>query len=425
MSWIASGWIGTMGLAFIAGCSSTGSNAAKSNDAGTTTPLVHIDRSHLADVGTANPLDYSDPNLWVCRPGIDPNPCYGAHGELDATELLPDGTTQLVRHQRADKPKFDCFYVYPTVYLSGSGNETNLSDITYVLDALMAQGARMSELCEVYAPLYRQVVITPTTASTTLADASSTASNADAGGAGLLSGPAASIALGDVRGAFQYYLDHFNNGRKFVLMGHSQGSGMLIGMMQKDVDPVSDVRARMMSALLIGGGATIAQSQDVNGTFKNIPTCNAPGDTGCMVAYSSFDSANPPGANALFGRAPSGFEVACTDPATLAGNSGPFAESYFPTHIANPLLAATNPHMPDPGTAFLLYKGVFTGKCTYDGVFSYLSVTLDEPANDPRGVPPYHTAAEALGFGLHVVDWAMPMRDLIETVSKQATASGL
>ena len=51
--------------------------------------------------------------------------------------------------------------MYPTVYLSGNGNQTNLSDDSYVLDALMAQGARMSELCEVYAPLYRQVMLTP------------------------------------------------------------------------------------------------------------------------------------------------------------------------------------------------------------------------------------------------------------------------
>src|SRR5690349_12227535 len=50
--------------------------------------------------------------------------------------------------------------------------------------------------------------------------------------AGLLSGPEAALALGDVRNAFAYYLDHLSHGRKFVLMGHSLGSGMLIGLMQ-------------------------------------------------------------------------------------------------------------------------------------------------------------------------------------------------
>ncbi|HLK38827.1 MAG TPA: hypothetical protein VKU41_18830 [Polyangiaceae bacterium] len=88
----------------------------------------------------------------MCRPGIDPNPCYGARGELDATEVLDDGGLQLVRHHHAADPKVDCFYVYPTVYLVGDGgNVANLSDIGNVLDALMAQGARMSRICEVYA----------------------------------------------------------------------------------------------------------------------------------------------------------------------------------------------------------------------------------------------------------------------------------
>ena len=147
-------------LAGLAGCSSSGGGAqyaTVSTDASVDAGLFHIDRSGLTNVGTTSPLDYSNPNLWVCRPGIDSNPCYGEHGELDTTELLPDGGRQVLKHQRATSPKFDCFYVYPTVYLTGSGNQTNLSDDSYVLDALMAQGARMSELCEVYAPLYRQV----------------------------------------------------------------------------------------------------------------------------------------------------------------------------------------------------------------------------------------------------------------------------
>jgi hypothetical protein len=383
--------------------------------------LFHIDRSKNSDVGTQNPLDYSDPNLWVCRPGIDVNPCYGDHGELDATELLPDGTTQIVKHTRARNPKFDCFYVYPTVYLQGSGNRTDLNDITYVLDALMAQGARLSEICEVYAPLYRQVVIEPNVATSSLRDAGSRPmQNASAG---LLSGPAADLAVGDVRNAFAYYLEHLSKGRKFVLMGHSQGSGMLIGMMQKDIDTKPDVRARMLSALLLGGGETVAAGNKVGGSFQNIPTCNQPGDTSCVVGYSSFDSQMPPDASALFGRAPAGLQVACTDPGLLNGNPGPYEGSFFPTHLANPLLQPSNPHMPDPGTAFLLYRDVFQGKCVNQNGNSYLNITLLEKPDDPRGVPPYHSSVEALGFGLHLVDWALPMQDIIEAVGKQAAAA--
>jgi hypothetical protein len=404
-------------LAGALGCANEGSQTAE--------PPFHIDRSGLANVGTTTPLDYSNPNLWVCKPGIDANPCYGDHGELDSTELLPDGTRMLVRHVRALEPKFDCFYVYPTVYLSGMGNQTNLSDISYVLDALMAQGARLSELCEVYAPLYRQVILTPGAATDGLKDASTAAPMpASSGGAGLLSGSNAALALGDVRNAFKYYLDHFNNGRKFVLMGHSQGSGMLIGMMQQDVDPMPDVRVKMISALLIGGGATVAANSTIGGTFKNIPACSRPGETGCMVAYSIYDSASPPGDNALFGRAPAGQEAACNNPSLLAGNSAAYKASYFPVHLANMLLAPSNPVMDDPGTAFRIYRGVFQGQCKKNGPFSYLESTLVEAMGDPRGVPPYLSAgATSLGFGLHLVDWALPMRDLIDDVTQQAAVA--
>jgi hypothetical protein len=457
----------TAALVALAGCNSDSSNRSSANgpndgsagadgattDAGVATDadaggVFHIDRGNLTDAGTSNPLDYSDPNLWICRPGIDPNPCYGDHGELDTTELLPDGGQNIIKHVRATSPKFDCFYVYPTVYLTGNGNQTNLSDITYILDALMAQGARMSELCEVYAPIYRQVMFVPSAPSTgsdagsgpldSGADAGSVDAAGPEGGAadtgasdgGVLSafqGAAPALALSDVRAAFKYYLDHFNNGRKFVIMGHSQGTGMLMSMMQTDVDAVTDVRSRMISALLIGGGATVATGQKTGGTFMNIPICAKPGDTGCMLAYSSYDTLAPPGNNALFGRASGGQQTACTNPGTLNNNSGPYKGSYFPTHIANALLAPTKMIMTDAGTAFVLYRDAFQGNCIVDqNGFSYLQIQLLVQPNDPRGIPPYRNmSAEAIGFGLHIVDWNLPMQDLIEVVKAQAQAAGV
>jgi hypothetical protein len=414
--------------------------------------LVKIDRSNLTDAGTTGQLDYSDPNFWICRPGIDPNPCYGDHGELDTTELLPDGGRNLIKHVRATNPKFDCFYVYPTVYLSGNGSQTNLSNVDNVMDALMAQGARMSELCEVYAPLYRQVMFVPSTPSMAADAGAADAGSADAGsadagasdsateagsadatapeGGGMLSAfmsPAAALALGDVRAAFKYYLDHFNSGRKFVIMGHSQGTGMLMAMMQTDVDGVTDVQSRMISALLIGGGTSVATGQTTGGTFKHIPICAKPGDTGCVVAYSSYDTLAPPGANALFGHAASGQQTACTNPGTLNNNSGPYKGSYFPTHINNALLAPTNMIMTDAGTAFVLYRDAFQGNCIVDqNAYSYLQIKLLVQPGDPRGTPPYRNlSAESIGFGLHIVDWNLPMQDLLEVVKAQAQAEGV
>lgn len=35
------------------------------------------------------------------------------------------------------------------------------------------------------------------------------------------------LATGDVEAAFRHYAEHLNHGRKFVLMGHSQGTLVL------------------------------------------------------------------------------------------------------------------------------------------------------------------------------------------------------
>jgi hypothetical protein len=415
--------IGGLLLGVAAGCGSSSNAATSSAEGGANGDggLLHIDRSNLADTGTTGSLDYSNPSLWVCRPGIDKNPCYD---NLDATELEPDGGTALLPHTRDPNPKFDCFYVYPTVDLTTNGNMTDFSSIDLVLDPLYAQAARFSEMCEIYAPLYRQVAFT----AGTVMSAAPTDGGADGGASGigaLTSSPAAALALHDVHDAFHYYLDHFNHGRKFVIMGHSQGSAMLAALMQTDVDPVAPVRSQMISALLIGGGTTVAPAQTTGGTFKNIPICNSPGSTGCMVAYSSFDIASPPGSNALFGKSPDGNQVACTNPSSLAGASGPYAGSYFPRHLNNGLLQPDNAP-PDASTPFVLYRDTFQGNCVVKNGFSYLEVTYLGDGGGPWGTPPYkNTVVEGMGFGLHLVDYNIPMQELLDTVKAQAAAAGL
>ena len=60
----------------------------------------------------------------------------------------------------------------------------------------------------------------------------------------------AEIASLDVIDAFQYYMEHFNNGRPFFLMGHSQGSQMLIELLKHGM--TSAQRDQMVAAYCIG-----------------------------------------------------------------------------------------------------------------------------------------------------------------------------
>lgn len=391
-----------------------GPGARPEREAGESTPVTthKIDRAHLKSTGTTGKLDYGDPALWACLPGNDPNECTV---NLDSTEFLKDGTTQLVKHPVAKNPDYDCFYVYPTVALSGNGNMTDFSDISSVLDPLLAQGAPFNSLCTVYAPLYRQVSL------------SVGAAPAGDGGMAVSRAGDGALAYGDVEAAFTYYMEHYNKGRKFVLMGHSQGTAMLTQLVVNKFDMDAELRKQLISALLIGGAIQVPEGKDVGGTFKNIPLCTKPAQTGCVIAYNSYAAEAPPPANSLFGKPGGpGMMDACTNPSLLAGNSGRYRGAYFPTKFVNSVFKPDAPANPLPmvDTPFTLHRDMFSGECKNQNGFSYLEVRPDQPSGDKRMVPPYRTTgAESIGFGMHIADYSLERDDLIDAVDQQAKAA--
>jgi len=368
--------------------------------------ITKIDRSALSNVGTDKPLDYADPRMWLCRPGNDPDQC---DANLDATELRPDGTQLLVKHTKADNPAFDCFYVYPTVKLTSAGPMTDFSNIDITLDPLLSQGARFNSVCRLYAPLYRQLGVVPM-----------------ASGAPTLGGTF-DLGLSDVREAFKYYLEHLNQGRRFVVLGHSQGTGMLTGVLAQDVDPAPAVREKLISALLIGGGVAVPEGAAVGGVFKNIPLCTQAGQNGCVVSYMSYSAETPPGASSTFGKAPAaGQMAACTEPATLAGRAGMrYQGSYIRMNRVNRTLDPQGIDLLPAGitTPFVIYRDALRGQCKNQGGFSYLEISLEQSAGDVRPPPPYHFAGIEGSLGLHLMDYNLELDDLIAAVQLQAQAA--
>ena len=227
----------------------------------------------------------------------------------------------------AENPPIDCFYVYPTV----SGQTTTNADLTVdpaQTAVAILQASRFSQVCRVYAPMYRQITVVGIRA--------------------LLSGTlpggevAASIttAYSDVLSAWQDYLAHYNNGRGVVLISHSQGTLMLRRLLiSRGRSEAGDAQVARL-AMLIGGNVTVAKGKDVGGDFQNIPACRSADQTGCVVAYSAFNE--PPPADALFGIAGrgvrgnldtgTGMDVLCVNPASITGGTGPLAP-YFPTAL--------------------------------------------------------------------------------------------
>jgi hypothetical protein len=201
---------------------------------------------------------------------------------------------------------------------------------------------------------------------------------------------------------------------------------MLTGMMAKDIDATPEVRARLISALLIGGGIAVPEGKDVGGTFQNIPVCTKPAQTGCAVTYVSYSKEVPPSATSAFGRsAQMGQMAACTEPAALTGAPGQrYRGSYIALNLVNKTFVADGADkVPMVGTPFIVYRDIFSGRCLNQDGHSYLEVTSNQAANDPRPAFPYHFGGLEAALGLHLLDYALEMDDLIEAVRMQAAVA--
>jgi hypothetical protein len=341
--------------------------------------------------------------VWLCRPGLADNPC---ESDLTTTVLSADGTSTVQQMPLASDPPIDCFYVYPTVSDQPTLNADLQIDPAERAVALQ-QAARFSQVCKVYAPMYRQLTLK---AITTVGD---TAANRD-------------LAYGDVLSAWQDYMAHYNNGRGIVFIGHSQGTMMLTRLIASEVDPNPSALSHVVSALLIGGNVTVAVGQDVGGDFQNLPACRSTSQTGCVVAYSSFNEPPPP--DSFFGRVGVGpssgeptngnLEVLCVNPASLSGGTGPlkleFGTAPFPGTIGIWLKG-----IPSAPTPWMAYPNQYTGHCeSVDGV-NWLQVDTTNVAGDRR---PVVSAAPTAAWGLHLYDVSLALGNLVDLVRQQAAA---
>ena len=107
-------------------------------------------------------------------------------------------------------------------------------------------------------------------------------------------------AYDSIKAGFEDFLTHQLDGRPFVVIGDSQGAAMLNMLLARLVDDVPALRSRLVTAIILGGNVEVPAGQLVGGTFKHIPACSRLGETGCVIAYSSFPSTPP--ADSLFGR---------------------------------------------------------------------------------------------------------------------------
>jgi hypothetical protein len=93
--------------------------------------------------------------VWLCKPRASPDPC---RESLKTTIFTSSGASHVENPPNARRPKFDCFYVYPTVSEQPGPNADKTIDPQETAVA-EAQAARYSRHCRVYAPVYRQLTL--------------------------------------------------------------------------------------------------------------------------------------------------------------------------------------------------------------------------------------------------------------------------
>lgn len=155
------------------------------------------------------------PTVWLCRPGLAQDPCTAP---LRATVIAAGGPRTVRAGQPDSHSRFDCFYVYPTV----SSEPADNSDLTVQsgeVAAAVSQASRFSQVCRVWAPMYRQRT------ESSLFKGLGGDPHADA------------VAYASVLSAWRDYLANDNHGRPVIFIGHSQGAAMLIRLLASQSIP--------------------------------------------------------------------------------------------------------------------------------------------------------------------------------------------
>jgi hypothetical protein len=324
--------------------------------------------------------------VWLCRPGTADDPCATS---LQTSVVPARGATTVKTGKISTTSKFDCFYIYPTVSAQTTPN-SNLVVQPSETEAAEEQTAWFSTVCRVWAPMYRQVT------SQEIFTANLNANSAPI-----------KIAYHSILSGFEDYLQHYNDGRPIIFITHSQGSVMLIRLLQNLVEHDHDaaLRNRIVLSIILGGNVVVPDGGLEGGSFSDIPVCTRTGETGCYIAYSSFP-AEPPAA-AVLGRpgqgisiiagqtATRGVHVVCVNPANMSGTAP--LTPYF-------LTSGTLP------TPWVEYPKLYRGGCESRGGATWLQVSKLTGPSDTRPV-----VTEKLGpdWGYHGADVNLELGDLL------------
>lgn len=369
------------------------------------TEIAFVPRGEFVEQDPLDANAYRDPAMWYSRPGLgtgDPARYQPAIAETapDPAEHTPSPETPAAERsldrgnplaisgstagEPADPravPDFAVFFVPPTSYIQAGGSwNAALDDATTDSRArlfLRGMASPFNRASEIWAPRYRQAA-----AGAFLTDRDEAQRAIDA-------------AYADVEQAFAYFIESIDPDKPIVLAGHSQGSVHVLRLLR---DKVAGTDLVDRIAAVYAPGWPVSVEHDL--PALPLPACAAPGQPGCLLAWSAFSDDGD--ASMLMRR----YE------ATLGYDGEPRGDG--PVLCVNPLIGGTGGDAPASAnlgtlvpnqdlTIGELVAGAVPARCGEDGLL-YIG---DPPELGPGVLP---------GGNFHVYDIPLFWKNLQEDV---------
>ena len=229
----------------------------------------HVFKSKYTFKSKAGEPDYNDLNYWAAHPW-----------KHDPSDSIP----KPLRYEKKDSLA-DVFFLHPTSYTMKLKFKKQNADIdnNYInaktdYSSILYQASVFNQQCRIFAPRYRQAHVRNFFAKDK--------KRAD---------KAFDLAYKDLRTAFLFYLQYWNNERPIIIASHSQGSKMAERLLKEFFDgedsskeSISDLnkgKASLKNKLVV---AYLAGWPVPKEYFASLKMCTDSLQTGCLCSWRTF-----------------------------------------------------------------------------------------------------------------------------------------
>ena len=162
----------------------------------------------------------------------------------------------------------DVIYFHPTTYFSDKNWNQSIKESendSGIYECIKTQAGIFNGCADLYVPHFRQTTIF-------FLKAPENSNNYHA----------IDVAYNDIERAFDYYMNNFNKGRPFILAGHSQGSQLLLMLLERRFSDKS-LQKKLIAAYVLGWSVT---EEDLK-KYPHLKMSTTANETGCIISYNT------------------------------------------------------------------------------------------------------------------------------------------